>query len=417
MKSKPATKAAENKSQIGINLAAGGPLGAIYEVGALCALQEALEGIDFTDLDIYVGVSAGGFIAAGLANQISPREMYDIFIVNRSHKHNLQPETFLRPAYREYLRSAMAVPELLLDAFRDFITHPREIGLFGAFMQLSRAIPTGLFDNDAINQFLTRLFTSEGRTNDFRSLERKLYIIATDLDTGKSVKFGGRGHDHVPISKAVQASAALPGLFPPVEIDGDHYVDGALKKTLHASISLDESADLVLCINPIVPFDARLAPHGHPATRDRLMSGGLPVVLSQTLRSIIHSRMRVGMQHYAQAYRHADVVLFEPSHGDEEMFFSNVFSYSDRENMCEHAYQHTRQDLLYRADELEPLLARHGVRINRDILLDDSCFLSARAREAHLEKLGAIAHPKTPIDQLYYTLDLLDHWLHAPHES
>jgi len=403
------------KPQIGLNLAAGGPLGAIYEVGALCALDEALVGMDFTDLDVYVGVSAGGFISAALANGISPSEMYRIFITNDSRDIPFEPDQFLRPAYREYFRRAMAIPELLLDSFWDFITHPREVGLTGAFMQLSHAIPTGLFDNSEIDHFLNRVFTSGGRTNDFRALKTKLYIVATDLDTGRSVKFGGRGHDHVPISKAVQASAALPGLFPPVEIDGDHYVDGALKKTLHTSISLDEAAQLVICINPIVPFDARLAPHGHPNSRDRLMRGGLPVVLSQTFRSIIHSRMRVGMQRYANTYEGADVVLFEPSHGDEEIFFSNVFSYSDRENMCEHAYQHTREDLRRRADELEPILARHGVSLNREALEEDR-WLSRKAHARYWRKFDDKPEPDTSIDKLYYTLDQLDHWLNAENE-
>lgn len=410
------TQASSHTPRIGLNLAAGGPLGAIYEVGALCALSEALEGIEFTDLDVYVGVSAGGFISAALANKISPREMYDIFITNKSKDEKLEPGQFLRPAYREYLRGAMALPELVMEAFWQFFTRPREVGVTGAFMQLAHAIPTGLFDNNEIDRFFTKVFTTKGRTNDFRQLQNKLFIVATDLDTGRSVKFGGHGHDHVPISKAVQASAALPGLFPPVEIDGDHYVDGALKKTLHASISLDEKSDLVICINPIVPFDARLAPHGHPNSRDKLMRGGLPVVLSQTFRSIIHSRMRVGMQNYARMYEGADVVLFEPSHGDEEMFFSNVFSYADRENMCEHAYQHTRADLRRRADDLEPLLARHGVRLNRDILESDR-WLSQKAHDRYWDRFDAKPQPAEGIDKLYFALDQLDHWLHAAGEA
>ena len=46
-----------------------------HTVGALCALDESLTGLDFTKLDHYVGVSAGGFIAASLANGISPNEL------------------------------------------------------------------------------------------------------------------------------------------------------------------------------------------------------------------------------------------------------------------------------------------------------------------------------------------------------
>lgn len=56
-------------------LAGGGPEGAIYEIGALRALDEVLVGVDLNDLDIYVGVSAGAFIGACLANQLSTEQM------------------------------------------------------------------------------------------------------------------------------------------------------------------------------------------------------------------------------------------------------------------------------------------------------------------------------------------------------
>ncbi len=59
--------------RIALALAGGGPLGAIYEIGALCALDEALDGLHFNRLHHYVGVSAGGFIAAGLASAIHSR--------------------------------------------------------------------------------------------------------------------------------------------------------------------------------------------------------------------------------------------------------------------------------------------------------------------------------------------------------
>lgn len=58
-------------------MSGGGPLRAIYEVGAPCALEESLNGIDFTKLQHYVGVSTGGFIAASLANDITPRALWE----------------------------------------------------------------------------------------------------------------------------------------------------------------------------------------------------------------------------------------------------------------------------------------------------------------------------------------------------
>ena len=54
-------------------------------------------------------------------------------------------------------------------------------------------------------------------------------------------------------------------------------------------------------------------------------------MLSQTFRSLIHSRMRVGMERYKTEFPDADVVLFEPARDDEVIFFANVFSYGDRQ--------------------------------------------------------------------------------------
>lgn len=73
---------ASSPPRIGLALAGGGPLGAIYEIGALCALDESLQGVSCTNLHHCVGVSAGGFIAAGLANGMTPRELCASFIEN-----------------------------------------------------------------------------------------------------------------------------------------------------------------------------------------------------------------------------------------------------------------------------------------------------------------------------------------------
>jgi predicted patatin/cPLA2 family phospholipase len=94
-------------------------------------------------------------------------------------------------------------------------------------MRLTRGLPNGLLDNDAIATYLARLFCQPGRTNDIRELPHKLFIVATDLDSGKSTPFGAPGLDHVPISEAVKASSALPGLYPPARIGDRDYVDGA----------------------------------------------------------------------------------------------------------------------------------------------------------------------------------------------
>ncbi|HQO52814.1 MAG TPA: patatin-like phospholipase family protein [Ottowia sp.] len=380
-------------------LAGGGPLGGIYEVGACVALEEAIDGLSLVDADVYVGVSAGSFVAASLANGFEPRRLARM-LLGSDGSQAFDPSLLLRPALREYLNRARAIPRLALQAAREYLGNPWRHGLFESFQRLSRAIPTGLFDGAGVDAVLRRQFSEVGRSNDFRRLKARLYVVATDLDSGQAVAFGGPGRDDVPISTAVQASAALPGLFPPVEIQGRHYVDGALIKTLHASVALRDGVDLLLCVNPLVPFDAQLAEQ-HGAGHRQLSEGGLPVVLAQTFRAIIRSRMRVGMDRYQHQFKHADVLLFEPAQDDEAMFFANLFSYRDRARLCEHAYQRTREHLYQRRDELAPVLARHGLQLNLEVLRDRTRTL-----------LGA-EPAATATQGLARTLDQLQHWIDA----
>ncbi|MGE5623215.1 MAG: patatin-like phospholipase family protein, partial [Bacillota bacterium] len=114
------------KPRIGIALAGGGPLGAVYEIGALAALEESIEGLDLNDADIYVGISAGGLIAAGLANGITPHDMCRMFVESDTaeSKHELfKPEILLKPAWDEFSIRAVALPVLLADSLLHYFRH------------------------------------------------------------------------------------------------------------------------------------------------------------------------------------------------------------------------------------------------------------------------------------------------------
>lgn len=402
-----------SRHKIGLALAGGGPLGGIYEIGALIALNEALEGVDFQEADVYVGVSAGALVAALLANGIAPEQMARVFIHPHRGDPYLSPVLFMQPAYREYVRRVMSIPGLLAGSTLNFLSNPFRNSFLESYNRLTRAIPTAIFDNRPIEKFLADMFSTRGYTNDFRKLQRELYVVAVELDTGQSVKFGAPGAAHVPISRAVQASTALPGLYPPVKVGGRHFVDGALKRTLHASVALEAGVDLLFCVNPIVPFDAELAPEDEEKLHAKLVEGGLPVVLSQTFRSIIHSRMRVGMSKYDTAYEDAKVVLFEPDRHDSRMFFASVFSYANRANVCQHAYRTTRRDLRKRREELEPVLHAHGIRIREGVLDDRGRqFTQALALDAEIRP---IAHYKNrATNALSGALDRLEGWLGDP---
>ncbi len=358
--------------RLGLALAGGGPEGAVYELGALRALEESIEGLDFTRCDVYVGVSAGAFIASALANGIGTPELVRGLVVDGPEAAPFDPARFFRPAYAEWARRGAQLPKLLAEALWQFTRARQDQRLMDSLIRLSRALPPSLFDNDPIRRYLEAAYRHPGRSNDFRRLERRLFVVAADLEAGVPMVFGSDGLDHVPISLAVQASTALPGLYPPVEVEGRLCVDGVLLKTLHASVALQQGVSMLFCVNPLVPVDVA-AGEKQGALRDgALLRGGLPALMSQTFRTLIHSRMVVGMARYETDYPDADVALFEPPRSEYRLFFRNIFTFAARREVCEIAYAATRNDLLARRTELAPILKRHGLALRLDVLQDES---------------------------------------------
>ncbi len=154
---------------------------------------------------------------------------------------------------------------------------------------------------------------------------------------------------------------------------------------MHASVVLAAGVDLLFCINPLVPFDAS---EGGDGPREiELARHGLPIVLGQTFRALIRSRMQVGMSGYRARYPRAEIALFEPDRGDRRMFFANVFRYADRRELVDHAYDRTRRELRLRAAEFAPMLERHGLALDREALADPSrSFQAALERQRRLDE-------------------------------
>lgn len=382
----------QGSGRIGLALAGGGPLGGMYEIGAVMALQDAIEGLDMAALDCYVGVSAGAIIGACLANGMSPNTLNEL-LVNDEHELGLNSATFFKPAWGEFARSAVLLPALSVREVRRCMFGKRRRSWGEAAGSISQALPVGLFDNAPVDRYLRRVFAVEGRSNDFRDLGGKLFVVAADINSGEAVAFGKPGWQDVPVSRAVQASTALPGLYRPVTIRERQFVDGALRKTLHASVALEQGVDLLFCVNPLIAFDAVADGRGI-----NLVHGGMPMVLEQTFRALIHSRMEVGMAKYRSDFPDSTVVLFEPHRSDSHMFFENVFSFANRRDVVAHAYRATMADIAGRGEAFAEGLARHGLTIREEVV-------QAASHAGEQPRQGS------PADRLEQTLDQLGDWL------
>ena len=348
-------RSGKRRPKVALVCAGGGVTGAVYEIGCLRALHELL-GRSLLDLDLYVGISGGAFVASLLAAGVSPREMYDEATTRR---------TLLgaagTPLYRlgsaELLKRLAKSPRILREAV---VTSLRGEGrnlsdLALAFFEL---LPPGLMDTSGIQEYLHRVFRSRLRDDRFDSLARPLYVVAVDLDSGETVVFGRDGLRDVPVSKAVQASSAMPGLYRPVRIGGRDYVDGGVTKTAHINLAIQGGADLVICINPIVPYlnDTTGGPlRGHISNR------GVSWVLDQVFRIALHGRMQRGLDGYARDHPKVDILLIEPTRDDVRMFGYNIMRFSARRVVAEHGYHTAVAYFRRHADRYRRLFAKHGI--------------------------------------------------------
>jgi NTE family protein len=112
-------------------------------------------------------------------------------------------------------------------------------------MALRRMLCPAVYRREPLDELITRLIGQ--RT--FKDLERPLLINTVDLNAGLQVVWGGPGSANVPVADVVFASCALPGIFPPREILGRHYVDGAVVENLPVRVAADAAPWPVLAVN------------------------------------------------------------------------------------------------------------------------------------------------------------------------
>lgn len=357
--------------KVALALAGGGPLGGIYELGALIAIQQALPGLKLHKLPMYVGVSAGSVIASALANQFTIDVIARNLLKPTDAEHPIHPSLFYQPAWREYLSRILRVPNLSWQALTDYFLQPDDESLLESFTRLKKILPSGFFKNRPIEAYLRKLFKEQGVSNDFREIDALLMIVAADLDKGTSVVFGQEGWDDVPISRAVQASTCVPGLYLPVKIHGRYFVDGVLYKTVHASAALDAGADLVICINPIVPYENDEIDTENSDDMS-IVTEGTVGIISQAIRALVHSRSTTGFRQYDRDYPDKDILLFEPSSKDAQWFFTNEFSFRNRTDLVSQAYRATLSDLADRRNEINRVLEDYDLCIEEDDLIADN---------------------------------------------
>ena len=347
-------------------LAGGGIAGAVYEIGALRAMNDLLVDRTVNDFDIFVGTSAGSLITSMLANGLTTQEMMQSLNINHPELRAIRVDDVFQRNFSETLARLRKLPFTLLRTGNTFLRNFREITLADILWDLADVLPNGLYDGTALERYVEIILDRPGCVNRFDLLEKTLYIVATELDTGERAVFGKGGKGIVPISKAVAASSAIPILYKPMSIYGKEYIDGVFRGTASLDLAIEAGAKLVVCINPLAPIDAR-----HLEKLEHLSERGAQTVLSQVMRILFHSGLKYHIKNLRTKYPDVDIILIEPSSDDYEMFFQGLMSYSARLTIAEHAFKRVTLGLNENYPYFKTILARHGIQISRRKALNE----------------------------------------------
>src|SRR5688500_1040918 len=111
-------------------LGGGGFTGGVYEIGALRAFDLLAVNRTVNEFDVYVGTSAGSFVASMLANGVTPEEM--MRVLNKrlpSPIDDMDLGTVLRPNYRGYLETAALFPLRMVGLLRALAPKVGEVSM------------------------------------------------------------------------------------------------------------------------------------------------------------------------------------------------------------------------------------------------------------------------------------------------
>jgi predicted acylesterase/phospholipase RssA len=366
----------DQRNKVALVLAGGGITGAVYEVGALRAIDDLMVGLTVNDFDIYVGTSAGALVGSFIANGFTPREVVQLIDNRHPELSGFGVADAFSLNFEDAARRVLALPRTLYNITRGVLGNLREIAIADLLWEAARVLPSGIYDSNALHRYVESVLESDGRTNAFSLLRSQLYIVASELDSGARAVFGPGYIEDVPISKAVSASAAVPVIYRPVQIFEKDYLDGGLQGTASLDLAIEAGAKLVVCINPMVPFDASAErPHEH-----YIRQHGLQAVINQSVRTLLHSSLRYHIKNLRSKYPDVDIILIQPGLDDVEMFSHNPMNYAGRLAVAEHGFESVTAGLLRNIGYYRSVLARHGIELHTDLARAEMATLRASGR-------------------------------------
>lgn len=300
-----------DKKKIGLVLSGGGIKAAAFHIGVCLALRE--KGFRFAGgtkeqvkrnypeddpmtIRLYVGSSAGSFVASALSAGYTLEALIEAFEMGGSSKGQKKDHTLghLKPfSYKEMfaINSSNILKSLPLGMLRKSV-------LTGGLETLikDRFTMNGFFTARGIEKYLREYALSH---NEFRQLGVELFIIGTQLNHTRKAIFGNFDEstktktlkyvNYAKISEAVAASVSLPPMFAPFGItrpDGKeiYFFDGEIRDSLSTHVASDQGADLIIGSYSYQPYH-------FTQEIGSLHHFGIPVILNQALYQVIQQKI------------------------------------------------------------------------------------------------------------------------------
>jgi len=349
--------------RVALCLPGGGAMGALYQVGALAALEDAVESLDAGAFDLYLGSSSGASLSAALSAGVPVQRLYRAFLDPADVYFGLERKHLLQVDLGEWRRTLLTALSALRHAAGSVLTREPKVAPAAFWRELDRlydSLPAGLFTLDGYEHFLEDFFVRRSVPNVFSAMPRPLRVLAHDLDSGAPICFGAPGYDAVPVTRACIASMAIPPFFSPVRIGDRHYLNPGAGQISHLDVAVEEGATVLVVVHSMVPVRVVGVPTGH-GHGDSLRDKGMMWVLNQAIRIGTHRLVDEASRRVVASGQVA-VLRVEPSPDDGILFMDNPASFEARRTLLEHAYRSTRAELSRRFAENDAVLAQAGFR-------------------------------------------------------
>src|SRR5271166_1879173 len=165
------------RSKTALVLGGGGFTGGVYEIGALRALDLLAVNSTVNQFDVYLGTSAGSFIASLCANGVTPEEMMKVVTrQGRTPFKDIDIGDLLQPNLVEFARTLSKLPLRTLSLARQVVSQRGAVSAMDVLLGFAEGLPSGMYTGAGIENYLHQVLSEPGRTDDFKELACEPYV-------------------------------------------------------------------------------------------------------------------------------------------------------------------------------------------------------------------------------------------------